>query len=117
MNDVGIEAWQAFAGVAGVVILLGGVAVALQRLGILRRESPSASASLNLVNRIDLLEARLKILETEIGAISAMRESIRETHRRIDAVSQTADRVEGKIGELSHTSSLVLQHLISREAA
>ena len=32
-----VETWQMFGGLAGIIILLGGVALALQRLGIIAR--------------------------------------------------------------------------------
>lgn len=38
------EAWQAFAGIAGILILLGGVAMALQRLGIMGGGGRAAGA-------------------------------------------------------------------------
>ena len=38
------QAWQAFGGTAAVVILLGGLALALQRLGVLRGPATGAPA-------------------------------------------------------------------------
>ncbi len=58
------EAWQAFGGVAAVVILLGGVAMALRRLGFLGGGQAAAdgAAPLRQIEK-DLQALRLHIAE------------------------------------------------------
>lgn len=68
----GPEAWQAFGGVAVVVVLLGALAVALQRLGVLRPRAgaakPAASADGDRLDRLerDLTTLRLGLAETYV---------------------------------------------------
>ena len=108
-------AWQAFGGVAAVVILLGGLALALQRLGLLRSSAPPPKTGPSCEDLIAALDNRVAVLEVEIGTLGALRESVSRTHARVDEVATTVSRVEGKLSELSHTSGLVLQHLIEHD--
>ena len=52
-----VETWQMFGGLAGIIILLGGVALALQRLGIIAPKPMPPAASCDHVAK-DLKELR-----------------------------------------------------------
>ena len=58
----GIEAWHAFAGVASIIILLGGLALALQRLGIIQPRAKAAATG-----RIEEIEKVMTDLRIEIA--------------------------------------------------
>ena len=89
------EAWQAFGGVAAVVILLGSVAFALRRLGILpdRAAAPAVTPA--------SLEDRLARLERDL---TELRFCIAETYIRRDDWVPVTSRVLGVLEE--HTRLL-----------
>lgn len=84
-------AWEAFAGVAAVVVLLGGVALALQRLGLLpqrpRQPPTDAAAKAERLHRLEL-------------AAEKFRGHVGETYVRRDDWTPWASRIEGRLEQL-----------------
>lgn len=60
-----VETWQMFGGLAGIIILLGGVALALQRLGIIQPRAASAPSQ-----KCEHIEKDLKALRMEFDALA-----------------------------------------------
>ena len=56
---ISVETWQMFGGLAGIIILLGGVALALQRLGIIAPKPAPPAASCDRVAK-DLKALRME---------------------------------------------------------
>ena len=84
-------AWEAFAGVAAVVVLLGGVALALQRLGFLpRRPAPAPPDPAAKTERLHCLELSVEAFRGHVG----------ETYVRRDDWTPWASRVEGRLEQL-----------------
>ncbi|MBC6416250.1 MAG: hypothetical protein GDA47_00265 [Rhodospirillales bacterium] len=73
MPSIGPEHWQIFAGLAAILILLGGVVVALKRLGLLRSQGTEVDKAAGgysvLSGRLDRHEERLRAVE---GAVSGL---------------------------------------------
>ena len=99
------EAWQAFGGVAAVVILLGGLALALQRLGLIRTRAVRPD------NERTHLEARVAALEEVARRVDRLEREFQEHRlcvaenyvRRDDWVPMTS-RVIGMLED--HTQML-----------
>ena len=85
------EAWQAFAGVGGVIIFLGGLVFALRRLGILR-PAPAAPASPAPAMVEPSLDARVSELEK---GISSFRACVAENYVRRDDYVISQSRIIG----------------------
>lgn len=106
------EAWQAFAGIAAIIILLGGVALALQRLGIIGRTPPAPPESApnperltDLKMRVAVLEERSRRHELSLGGISRL-------HGRIDEVTSGMSRIEGEVQQMNRSTMLMLRRLM-----
>lgn len=110
------EAWQAFAGVAAIIILLGGVALALQRLGIIGRSASAPPATApkpepdpedlaDLRMRVAVLEERTRKHEISLGGISRL-------HGRIDEVATGMSRTEGEVQQMNRSTMLMLRRLM-----
>ena len=81
------EDWQSFAGITAIVILLGGVVVALRRLGLLPGASPAASRPVSEVaQRLDRHEGRIAGLEQAVSGLA----SREDMHRLQVAIEQQA---------------------------
>ena len=110
-------AWEAFAGVAAVVALLGGVALALQRLGILRS---GASAKASLAARIDAVEKEQIRLGAALGALPEARElrrlaeSAAETRGDVKAIRASLDGIETMVSGLGGQVAAINGHLLER---
>lgn len=118
-----IETWQMFGGLLGILVLLGGGAMALQRLGIITKSNAAAAPATkgnsdadDLAARISALETRTAVLEErthhhdrEIGGIA-------ETHTRISVLAETTSRIEGEIGQMNRQLGLVVKHLLDGRA-
>ena len=115
-----VEAWQAFGGVVGVLILLGGGALALRHLGLIRARAAPAPAkdepSMSHGDRIAKLETRVAVLEERTHNHGRDIESIGKVHIRIDAVSETTSRIEGEISQMNRQLVLVSRHLMGERA-
>ena len=123
---ISTETWQAFGGLLVVLIALGGAAVALQRLGIIRRSpgpAPAPAASegedgagaarmLALEGRISSVEGRASVLEERTRKHERSLEGIGRLHARIDGVAETTGRIEGEITQMNRTLQLMLRHLL-----
>lgn len=115
-----VEAWQAFGGVVAVVILLGGGALALQRLGILRSKSAPAPAKGDddgLADRVAGVETRIAVLDERTRKHERALEGIGKLHARIDGVAETTSRIEGEISQMNRQMSLVVRHLMGERAS
>ena len=128
---ISVEAWQAFGGLLAVLIALGGAALALQRLGILRRAPDPAPAPAASEGEGDALAARVSALEGRAGSIEERTavleertrkherslEGIGRLHARIDGVAETTGRIEGEITQMNRTLNLMLRHLLGEGEA
>ena len=103
----GAEAWEAFAGVVGVIIFLGAAVVGLRRLGFL---GGKAAASAQAPAPDAALVARVKALE---DAIAALRLCMAENYVRRDDYITNQSRVIG----LLETHSVMLGRLEERIGA
>ena len=113
--------WEAFGAVAGVIVFLGGLAFALQRLGILRRAAPPQSAPKDAGQagqdeRYFDLERRVSILEERTRAQGGSIERLGHVHKRIDQIAATVSHTDGKIEEMGRSMRLVQQHLMGTSA-
>ena len=127
MIDAG--AWEAFGGVSAILVLLGGVALALQRLGILRAGAPrSAAAPAPPAGGGDLAE-RLAALEREharlAGAVAALpaasefrgvAEGVVETRGDVRAIRASLDGIEKAVAGLAGRIAAIDAHLRERGA-
>ena len=121
---ISVEAWQAFGGLLAVLIALGGAALALQRLGILRRAPDRAAPASEgeggaLAARVSALEGRAggieertAVLEERTRKHERSLEGIGRLHARIDGVAETTGRIEGEITQMNRTLNLMLRHLL-----
>ena len=87
-------AWQAFGGVAAVVILLGALALALQRLGVIGAGGPAAQARAGG----DDGPARIVALERDLAGL---RLHVAEHYARRDDWVQMTSRVIGMLEDHS----------------
>lgn len=111
-------ALQAAAGVAAVIIALGGVALALQRLGIVRtgpalRVAPAGRTD----ERLDEIESELRAQSARIADIEHRLDrggvAIDTLRAEVISVGQTAARIEGEIKGLSGQLGIVTEHLLA----
>ena len=112
----GAEAWQAFAGVAAVVILLASLAVALKRLGIVGRQPDPAVGA--LTTRVTALEKQAASQEATLAALPSAREfakldrCVSETQGDVKAVKASVDG-QGKMLEgLASQVGAINKHLL-----
>ena len=110
-----LESWQAFAGIGAIIVFLGGVALALQRLGIIRRDaSPASSAAPEPGGGGDVedLRQRVAVLEEKSRKHDEQLEGFGRVHARVDDVATTTARIEGEITQMNSTLNLMLRHLL-----
>ena len=135
---ISVEAWQAFGVVVGVLILLGGGALALQRLGIIRAKAASAPApaeaeadislaveigavrqqSATLQESVDRQDARIRQIERKVAALDERSKSfgdamgkIGRVHARIDSINSCVHEVRGMVEEMRATQSRIDEFL------
>ena len=110
------ESWQAFAGIGGVVVFLGGIALALQRLGIIRRPAPPAPPATPepgaAEDGLEDLRERVAVLEEKSRKHDERLAGVGKVHARIDDVATTTARIEGEITQMNSTLNLMLRHLL-----
>ena len=120
-----LETWQMFGGLLGILVLLGGGAMALQRLGIIQTKSNAAAAPAtkgnsddadDLDTRITSLEIRVAVLDERTMKHEARLEGIGKLHTRIDGVAETTKRIEGEISQMNRQMGLVVRHLLGERA-
>ena len=116
-------AWQAFAGLLAVLIALGGGALALQRLGIIRRGPHLTVASADEVDRkVVEIDHRLDKIDAEIASIRAQMDDMRnrldrggdaitELRKDMIRVGESTARVEAGINHLSATLEAIQRSL------
>ncbi len=125
MIDAG--AWEAFGGVSAILVLLGGVALALQRLGILRaaapRSAPAAPAGADdLAARLAALERDHARLAAAVAALPAAREfrgvaeGVVETRGDVRAIRASLDGIERAVAGLAGRIAAIDAHLRERGA-
>lgn len=111
-----VETWQMFGGLLGILIALGGAALALQRLGILRRASPApppaegpgdgeSAAVADLRARVGVLEERTRQHEISLQGIG-------KVHARIDEVASGVSHLTGTVDQMNGTLKLILRHMM-----
>ncbi len=125
------QAWQAFGGVAAVVILLGGVAVALQRLGVIGTGGPAAQARAGGddggASAIKELAVRLEAVEKEqvrlgwiVEALPEAREfhalsrSVAEARGDMKAIRASLDGIEKMVSGLGGQVASINKHLLEQ---
>lgn len=124
MIDAG--AWEAFGGVSAIVVLLGGVALALQRLGILRAGAPrpaaAPAAAGEIAERLAALERDHARLAAAVAALPAAREfrgvaeGVVETRGDVRAIRASLDGIEKAVGGLAGRIAAIDAHLRERGA-
>ena len=99
-------AWQAFGGTAAVVVLLGGVALALQRLGILRPGAAprrggdvAVGTAAALAERLDGLEREHAALRLEIARDCIVRADWVPVTSRVIAMLEEHSRLLARLDE------------------
>ena len=115
-----VETWQMFGGLVGILVLLGGAALALQRLGLLRaKPAPAAEPAKGKTG--DALAARVAALETGMARLDERTrkherslEGIGKLHQRIDGLTETSGRIEGEVRQMNRQLSLVVKHLVEK---
>ena len=88
MIDAG--AWEAFNALAAIVILLGSLAFALQRLGIIRRTPPPAAA----VSAPADNEGRLVAVEAQISDVG---QALARLGGRVDVIEKAIPAIAGDL--------------------
>ena len=86
------EAWQAFAGVGGVIIFLGGLAFALRRLGVIRPQTPPAATP--PAPTTDPLAEKVAALERDLASL---RLHVAEHYVRRDDYITSQSRILGML--------------------
>ena len=119
-----LEAWHAFGGVVVILMFLGGGALALQRLGVIRPRSAEAAApgapagdvSDDLTGRVADLESRVAVIEERSKRNEQRLEGIGKLHGRIDGVVETTGRIEGEVTQMNRTLNVMLRHMLGEKA-
>ena len=125
-----IDAWEAFAGVGGVVIFLGSVVFGLQRLGVIgKRPAPAPTPGPAEPKEppgpspeaLALIEATRALVEG-MQAIAGRSESVGRVHARLDDVnreisSSTTEVAElkGQLVQMNKTLLLIHEHLLRQQ--
>lgn len=116
-------AWEAFAGVASVIVFLSLLIGALWRMGLLRRGGASGRlAELEtrlhrVCGELDAAREDLTSLRLRIGAIEVelpRPEALGRVHKRLDGLSTAVSHVEGQLQQIGRAVSLIQEHLLSK---
>lgn len=116
---IAVETWQMFGGLLGILIALGGAALALQRLGILRSRTPPAPAVTSEGEEpeaIAELRMRVGVLEERTRQHEISLQGIGKVHARIDDVANGMSRLEGVTEQMNGTLKLILRHMMGDRA-
>ncbi len=111
------EALQAFAGVAAVVVLLGSLAVALQRLGFLRRSDTAPAKAPDMDGdtsaRLERHAERLTRLEAMVAGL-ASRDDITELRlemeRQTGSLKEIRALMKGNAQIMARLETVVTRH-------
>lgn len=103
----GPEAWQAFAGVVGILIFLGAGTVALKRLGIIGSPAPAAapapaecgSVEKSLVDRVHALERELDAFKLHVSESCVRRDDYITSQSRIIGLLETHSAMLARLEE------------------
>lgn len=119
--DISPEAWNSFTQIAGVVILLGTLAFALRRLGVLPPLRPSADRTSVAPEPDRGLERRVVNLEAQVVHVGVMRREIdrlrtevRDMHARLNGIGTAVDRLAGESKGNSRILAMIQEHLMNR---
>ena len=122
-----LEAWEAFAGVGGVIIFLGSLVFGLQRLGLinLKKGAPApapapAEPPKPSPEALALIEATTQLVKA-VEAIAVRSESSGRIHGRLDDLNGDMSKVGSELAELrgeviamSRNVNLIHEHLLSK---
>ncbi len=108
------DTWQIFGGLLGVLIALGGAALALQRLGILRpsRPAPPKGGEGDLPGQVADLQRRVATLEERTRKHEGSLAGIGRVHQRIDGLAESTSRIEGEVTQMNRTLQVMLRHMM-----
>lgn len=119
--DVSPEAWTEFTRVASVVILLGTLAFALRRLGVLPPLRPSAAPTsvvpapdADQTGRIARLEAQVQHIDNLRRDVEQLRQEVRDMHSRLNGIGAATDRNAGTLKEIGRSMALIQEHLLKK---
>lgn len=124
--DISPEAWNSFTQIAGVVILLGTLAFALRRLGVLPPLRPSADRTSvvpapepdrGLEQRVANLEAQAVHVGVMRREIDRLRTEVRDMHARLNGIGTAVDRLAGESKGNSRILAMIQEHLMNRGSA
>ena len=110
--------WQMFGGLIGILVLLGGGVLALQRLGIIQTRSSTSPAPAKgeetdgLAARVTGLERQVATLEERSRKHEISLGGIGNLHKRIDGLTETSGRIEGEMKQMNRQIGLMLRHLL-----
>lgn len=111
--------WEAFYGAGSVVIFLGGLIFALQRLGFrVARNAPAApsvpaEAAKPSPEAIALIEATRTLVEVMKETVERSA-AVSRVHSRLDEVTKEVHEVKGKVDQANRTLHLIEEHLINK---
>ena len=127
------HAWDTFGAVAGVIIFLGGLAFALQRLGIIgKRASPApgnaqpptpapVAAGRPSAEAIALIDAT-RALVAGVQATTERTEATGRVHMRLDDLERDLSDVKaqnaelkGQLAQANGTLRLIEEHLLNKK--
>ena len=127
-----LEAWEAFAGVGGVIIFLGSVVFGLQRLGFIGQKKPVPAPAPAVPpapaeppgpspEALALIEATTQLVKA-VEAIAIRSESSGRIHGRLDDLNGDVGRVGSGLAELrgeviamSRNVNLIHDHLLNQK--
>ena len=115
--------WQMFGGLLGILVLLGGGALALQRMGIIQTKSNATPApAAGGQEEISALEARVTDLENGMATLNERTRKHEESlkgigrlHQRIDGVAETSKKIEGEVTQMNRTLQTILRHMLDEK--
>lgn len=136
---IAVETWQIFGGLIGILVLLGGGALSLQRLGIIQTKSSPATAQAKgdaadislavevgavrqqykmLQESVAMQEERLRGMERELAALDERTKNSTEAlnkigrlHARIDDISRSVHEQKGLVESMQATQNRIDEFL------
>ena len=123
-----LESWEMFAGVCSVIVLLGAVALALQRLGVIGKKPAPAPAPVPVLDAprepspeaLALIEATRALVDG-VKVTTERTEATGRVHMRLDDVNReiaasTAEVAElkGQLIQMNNTLHLIHEHLLNK---
>ena len=113
--------WQMFGGLLGILVLLGGGALALQRMGIIQTKSnvtpaPAKGETADLSDRVMHLEKEVSTLNERTRKHEESLKGIGKIHQRIDSLAESSGRIEGEVSQMNRTLQTILRHMLGGES-